>query len=65
MCIIIDFDECNETVYQSFLEKNCNRTTVEKGLELRADVEQALTEQFQLPRSNAVREIGEILVRNT
>ena len=53
MCIIIDFDKCEKTVYQSFLEKNCsNQTTFEKGLELRADVEQAVTEEFELPRSN-------------
>ena len=54
MCILIDFGECNETVYKSFLEKNCNRTAFEKGLELWAGVEQALTEQFRRPRSNAV-----------
>ena len=50
MCIIIDFDKCEKTVYQSFLEKNCsNQTTFEKGLELRADVEHAVTEEFKLP----------------
>ena len=54
MCIIIDCDECNETVYQSFLEKNCNRTTFEKGLELRADVEHAVTAEFELLRSKGV-----------
>ena len=55
LCIIIDFNECNQTVYQSFLEKNCNRTTFEKGVELGADVEHALTEEFKLPCSNAVQ----------
>ena len=57
MCLIIDFDECNETVYQSFLEKNCNRTTFEKGLELRADVEHAVTAEFELPRTKGVKTI--------
>ena len=65
MCIIIDFDECNKTVYQLFLEKNCNPTTFEKGLELQADVEQALTEEFQQPSSGAVRlAFSEAMVRH-
>lgn len=65
MCIIIDFDKCEKTVYQSFLEKNCNQTTFEKGLELRADVEQAVTEEFELPRSKGVRlAMSEAMVRH-
>ena len=55
MCIIIDFDKCDQIVYKSFLEKHCNSTIFEKELELRADVEHILTRQFKkLSGTNAV-----------